>query len=139
MTKMMKDKVLEVVAAVIWQGEGSERKYLAQQRPLHYPMAGLWEFPGGKVDKGETLEQALKRELHEELEIFIQNFWFWKTIEHDYSHRFVRLHMFHVESFAGQVKCVEGQNIRWIYPHEANSLQFLEADIALVAELNKDL
>ncbi len=134
----MHKKTMDVVAAVIWQGEGSEKKYLAQQRPLHYPMGGLWEFPGGKVDKGESLEDALKRELFEELHIVITEFYFWKTILHTYPHRHVRLHLFHVQGFEGEVTCVEGQNIRWVYTHEAQELNFLEADIALVAELTKN-
>ncbi len=135
MKKSSNERVLEVVAAVIWQGSGTERKYLAQQRPLHYPMAGLWEFPGGKVDKGESLEQALERELYEELQIKITEYCFWKTVFHAYPKRPVRLHLFHVTSFEGQAQCVEGQNIRWVYPSEATELQFLEADVALVAEL----
>ncbi len=131
----MKNKVMDVVAAVIWQGEGKEKKYLAQQRPLHYPMAGLWEFPGGKVDAGESHEDALRRELFEELQIVVDKMRFWQSVEHEYPMWKVRLHLYHVDAFSGQPQCVEAQNIRFIYPHEALSLNFLEADKDLVTQL----
>ncbi len=143
----MKSTYMDVVAAVIWenteqvseQSTATGRKYLAQQRPLHYPMGGFWEFPGGKVDAGESFEEALKRELLEELQIVVQKFTFWKSLEHDYGTRKVRLHLYHVTAFTGKAQCVEGQNIRWIYPHEAQSLNFLEADKGLIGELEAGL
>ena len=82
---------IEVVGGILWRG-GS---FLAAQRPEGHPQAGFWEFPGGKVEPGESLEAALARELAEELSLSVRNPRLWRTVEHDYDFRSVRLHFFH--------------------------------------------
>ena len=83
---------IEVVGGILWRG-GS---FLAAQRPEGHPQAGFWEFPGGKVEPGESLEAALARELAEELSLSVRNPRLWRTVEHDYDFRAVRLHFFHI-------------------------------------------
>ena len=69
---------IEVVGGILWRG-GS---FLAAQRPEGHPQAGFWEFPGGKVEPGESLEAALARELAEELSLSVRNPRLWRTVEH---------------------------------------------------------
>ncbi len=122
---------LTVVAAIIWQ----ERRYLAVQRPPGVRFAGLWEFPGGKVEPGEDLEQALCRELREELAIEVRACSFWQELPYRYPNLLVRLNFFHVHGFGGEPRPMEGQVLRWLHPAAGHTLPFLEADRGVVAEL----
>ena len=110
---------------------------MAAQRPDGKPMAGYWEFPGGKVEGAERPDQALRRELAEELGIGVRQAALWRTVEHCYAERdlLVRLHFFHVTAFSGEPCPAEGQNLRWISPAEAPRLDFLPADAGLLAQL----
>lgn len=127
----MRNNVMEVVAGIIWDGD----RYLAVERPEGTRMAGRWEFPGGKIDAGETREQALVRELREELGIECAQIEFWRELRHDYVEFPVRLHFFHVREFEGNVRPMEGQRMVWVLPSEASGLDFLEADIEIVEAL----
>ena len=122
---------IEVVGGIIWRGNA----FLAAQRPEGHPQAGFWEFPGGKVEPGETLEAALARELAEELSLAVRNPVFWRTVDHDYPLRSVRLHFFHITVFSGEPVANDGQAFRWVTVEEARELPFLEADRPLLAEL----
>ena len=86
---------------------------LLSTRPEGKPYAGYWEFPGGKLEAGETVEQALRRELHEELGITIAGAAVWKVTEHDYPHALVRLHWCKVHRWSGDFEMREGQAMRW--------------------------
>jgi 8-oxo-dGTP diphosphatase len=86
---------------------------LLSTRPEGKPYAGYWEFPGGKIESGESIEQALRRELHEELGITIDAAEVWKTTEHDYPHALVRLHWCKVRAWRGEFEMREGQAMRW--------------------------
>ena len=121
---------LEVVAAVIWR----RGRYLAVQRPAGKFMAGYWEFPGGKVEPGETLEQALVRELSEELAITAVDFFYWRQKTHRYPDREVQLNFYWITTFRGTPTPQESQAMLWIKPGTGN-LPFLEADLEIVAEL----
>ncbi|WP_461210150.1 (deoxy)nucleoside triphosphate pyrophosphohydrolase [Desulfocurvus sp. DL9XJH121] len=122
---------IDVVAAVIWRGN----RFLAVRRPEGKPQAGFWEFPGGKVEPGETREQALARELHEELGLLPTTWTFWCEKRHDYGHIRVRLFFFHVHQFAGRETAREGHGLAWINAREAREYPFLEADTEIVAAL----
>jgi len=83
------------------------------QRPEGKPYAGYWEVPGGKIEKGETVFDALKRELQEELGIVIQSSEELTILEHDYPHAYVRLHVSIIRDWSGTPKGCEGQSLSW--------------------------
>lgn len=123
-----------VVGGILWR----KATFLAAQRPEGRAHAGLWEFPGGKVEPGETLEAALIRELHEELSLIVPDAHscrFWRTVTHEYPQQSVVLHFFHITDFTGEPASNEGQAFRWVTPAEARELPFLEADRPLLDDL----
>ncbi len=122
---------MRVVAGIIWQGD----RYLAVRRPEGTRHAGMWEFPGGKVEPGESLEEAMIRELAEELGITAQAPQFWREKEHTYPRGSVRLYFFHIRAFKGVPRPLEGQRLSWVTPAEALDLAFLEADLDIVVDL----
>ena len=122
---------VDVVAAVIWR----DGRYLGVRRPEGKPMAGAWEFPGGKIESGETPEAALSRELGEELGITPTSIAFFREKAHSYPHLSVRLHFFHVHAFNGELQALEGQDMEWLTPREARTRPFLDADRDVVEAL----
>jgi len=102
--------VTEVAAGVLLDSEG---RYLLGQRPAGKPYAGYWEVPGGKIESGETVFQALRRELQEELGIDIQSSEELTVLEHDYPHAYVRLHVSLIRHWVGTPKGCEGQALSW--------------------------
>jgi 8-oxo-dGTP diphosphatase len=102
--------VTEVAVGVLVQPDG---RYLLAQRPGGKPYEGYWEFPGGKLEPGETVEAALKRELHEELGIVVTECHRWHTLEHDYPHAYVRLYFCKVTRWDGEPHGREGQAFSW--------------------------
>lgn len=125
--------VLDVVAGVIWR----HGRFLAARRVEGKDMGGFWEFPGGKIESGETPEQALFRELAEELGIGVRRAEFWQCVEPGSSagDRNIRLHFFHVTAFNGEPCPREGQFICWVDPAEASRLDFLPADASVLGQL----
>jgi 8-oxo-dGTP diphosphatase len=101
---------IEVVAAVIFNERG---EFLLAQRPPGKPYAGYWEFPGGKVERGEDAATALKRELHEELGIDVTRAYPWLTRDFDYPHADVRLRFFRVHGWSGELHGRELQQFTW--------------------------
>jgi 8-oxo-dGTP diphosphatase len=91
----------------------SEDRYLLGQRPEGKPYAGYWEVPGGKVEKGETVFQALQRELQEELGIDIHSSEELTVLEHDYPHAYVRLYVSIIRNWTGTPMGCEGQALSW--------------------------
>jgi 8-oxo-dGTP diphosphatase len=102
--------VTDVAVGVLLQPDG---RFLLTSRPPGKVYAGYWEFPGGKFESGETLEQALRRELHEELGITIGAVHPWKTELVDYPHALVRLHFCKVFDWIGELQMREGQTFAW--------------------------
>jgi 8-oxo-dGTP diphosphatase len=123
--------LIHVVAGIIWR----EGQYLGVRRPEGKPHAGLWEFPGGKVEPGEDMTAAMARELLEELGIEASDLEYWKDKTHAYPGFTVRLSFFHIRDFKGVLRPLEGQGLRWLTPAEAVGLPFLEADRDIVEEL----
>ncbi len=102
---------MHVAVGVIINAQGL---VLVALRPQHTELGGFWEFPGGKVEDGETTEAALKRELAEELAIHVITAHPFLTIKHAYLHRTIILHLFKVEDFSGEPIGNEGQTVRWV-------------------------
>lgn len=102
--------VTEVAAGILLDTKG---RYLLGQRPEGKPYAGYWEVPGGKIEKGETVFEALKRELHEELGIEIQASEELTVLEHDYPHAYVRLHVSIIREWVGIPQGCENQALSW--------------------------
>lgn len=102
--------ITEVAVGVLLRPDGS---FLLTSRPPGKPYAGYWEFPGGKLEWGETVHEALCRELQEELGIIIGASESWKVELIDYPHALVRLHFCKVHAWAGLLEMREGQQFSW--------------------------
>ena len=102
--------VVQVVAAVISRADGA---ILMAQRPPGKVYEGYWEFPGGKIEPHESLEEALARELHEELGITVERAYPWITRRYNYAHAAVALNFFRVVRFRGELDAREAQAFRW--------------------------
>ena len=101
---------VDVAVGILIDPEG---RFLITSRPNGKVYAGHWEFPGGKVELGESIEAALQRELHEELGITISTAQPWKTTLHDYAHALVRLHFCKVFEWRGEFEMREAQQMTW--------------------------
>lgn len=103
-------KVVDVAVGILFQPDGA---FLLTSRPDGKPYPGYWEFPGGKLEFGETVEQALRRELLEELGIHIGAVRLWKVEMVDYPHALVRLHFCKVFAWNGVLEMREAQSFSW--------------------------
>lgn len=103
-------KPIDVAVGILMKPNGD---VLLGQRPAGKPYAGYWEFPGGKVDPGETVLDALKREFMEELGIEVVSADEWCGVEHVYEHAHVRLHFFISRAWRGEPQSLEGQAFAW--------------------------
>jgi 8-oxo-dGTP diphosphatase len=107
-------KVIEVAAAILLRKSENGTEYLLAQRPKDKVYAGYWEFPGGKVEPGETLREALVREIQEELGVTIDRAFPWLSCQFTYPHATVRLKFFHVTSWHGEVAPIEHSGFVWV-------------------------
>jgi 8-oxo-dGTP diphosphatase len=107
---MTERQPIDVAVGVLIDPQG---RFLLTSRPEGKVYAGFWEFPGGKVEAGENIEQALRRELQEELGITIAHAQPWQVTTHDYPHALVRLHFCKVFEWAGEFEMREGQQMAW--------------------------
>ena len=121
-----------VVAAALFDGAG---RVLIAQRPAGKPLAGRWEFPGGKVDAGESERQALARELREELGIEVLAARPFMRLTHAYEERDVQLSLWIVERFLGEPRSLDAQALKWVAPAQLAAEDLLEADRPFVAAL----
>jgi len=130
---MSQNPITEVVAAVLTQPDG---RVLLAQRPQGKVYAGYWEFPGGKVEAGETLEAALARELHEELGIVLTRTCRWITRVFEYPHATVRLNFFRVFGWQGEPHPHEGQVFSWQLPDAVEVTPLLPANFPILKALS---
>ena len=121
----------EVVAALIWDGE----KFLACQRPAHKARGLKWEFVGGKVEPGETKQQALIRECREELAVTVSVGAVFMDVLHEYPDLTVHLTLFHATIAAGVPQKLEHNDIRWITLAEIDQYEFCPADAVILKRL----
>lgn len=123
-------KTIEVVAAIIHQGE----KILATQRG-YGDYKGLWEFPGGKIESGETSEDAIRREIREELGVDISVEELVCTVEYDYPAFHLTMHCFWCSIAQGVPVLMEHQSARWLEKSEWESVEWLPADVEVLKVL----
>ena len=122
---------IEVAAGLIHR----EGRYLVARRKAGVHLAGYWEFPGGKKEPGESLEECLRRELFEELSICIDQPIPFQIIRHDYQDKTVELHFFRCHIETGSESPLDCTELRWVYPHEMETLQFPPADKPIITAL----
>ena len=123
----------DVVAALIWEGD----RFLACQRPANKARALLWEFVGGKVESGESLEEALIRECREELDITVEPKGVFMEVIHEYPDLTVRLTLFNAVITEGVPRALEHNDMRWITTAEIDGLDFCPADEEILERLKK--
>ncbi|MCF6337345.1 MAG: Nudix family hydrolase [Gammaproteobacteria bacterium] len=135
------ESVLHVAVAAIFDERG---RVLIARRPTHVHQGGLWEFPGGKVEPGETVREALARELREELGLDVQQARPLIRIRHDYPDKSVLLDVWRVDNFGSETLSValsiakkgrEGQPLLWVQPHELSDYDFPAANIPIVTAI----
>lgn len=124
---------MHVAVGVIFN---SEREVLIAKRPAHKYKGGLWEFPGGKVEVGETVFAALQRELNEEIGINIIYAEPWLQIQHDYQDRVVLLDTWIVTQFSGEPQGQEGQVIQWVKLADLSHFQFPDGNKVIIEKLS---
>ncbi|MET3574265.1 (deoxy)nucleoside triphosphate pyrophosphohydrolase [Bhargavaea ullalensis] len=122
---------IHVVGAVIWQNG----KILCAQRGALKTLAFKWEFPGGKVERGETPEDALKREINEEMNFKIRIGEQVEHTVHEYDFGIVHLTTYHCELENGEPTITEHVAVRWLYPSELATLDWAPADIPAIEKL----
>lgn len=125
-------KATEVAAAVIERPDGL---FLLACRPEGKPYPGYWEFPGGKIEPGESPREALVRELKEELGIEARQAWPWIVRTYAYTHATVRLHFFRVTAWNGEPQSLEGQAFAWQHPLRPDVTPMLPANGPVLAAL----
>ena len=127
----MEKQITEVVAALIWRGD----QFMICQRPAHKARGLLWEFVGGKVEPGETKEQALIRECKEELNVLLSVGDVFMDVIHKYPDLTVHLTLFNATIAEGEPQRLEHNDIQWITPSEISSYEFCPADEEILAKI----
>lgn len=124
----------EVVAALIWQGD----RFMICQRPAHKARGLLWEFAGGKLESGETMEEALIRECREELGITVNVGDIYTQVIHEYPDIVIRLTLFHCTIAEGTPRLLEHNALEWIYPRQIPEFNFCPADVDILERIRQD-
>lgn len=133
------NSITEVGLGLVIRQRNDQRELLVTRRPEATVYAGYWEFPGGKIDPGETPEQAVMRELHEELAITVRPFRPLPVVEHVYAHAHVRLHGYLCEHQAGQPTHHGVADHRWVPLDDLHALRFPEANATILTHLRHAL
>lgn len=127
--------MVEVVAALIVK----DGRFMICQRPANKKRAFLWEFVGGKVEKGESKEQALVRECREELGVTVRPGALFCEVDHDYPDISVRLSVYYADIVEGEPQKLEHEDIRWITTCEIPLYEFCPADKDILEKIKKEL
>ncbi len=128
-------KRIQVAVGIVFNDSG---KVLVGQRVVKDQYFAKWEFPGGKIEAGETVQQALKREFKEEVGIDLGASAAYMEIQHDYPDRHVNLFVHTVREFVGEVTPLEGQALQWVAIGELKYLDFLQGNQAMIEKLEQD-
>ncbi len=129
-------KTIKVVAAIICDDFQEKRKIFATARG-YGDLKGGWEFPGGKVEIGETPKQALVREIQEELNTLIQVGDLIDTIEYDYPTFHLSMDCFWAEVISGQLELKEAEAAKWLTKAQLDSVAWLPADVTLIEKIRE--
>lgn len=124
---------VQVVAALIWQDD----RFLICQRPAHKARGLLWEFVGGKVEAGETPQQALVRECQEELGITVQVGELFTELTHVYPDLTVHLMLFHAHIVQGTIQKLEHNDLQWITAAQVDRYEFCPADVEILQKIKQ--
>ena len=127
-------KRIEVAVGVVYNAMG---QVLVGQRVVQDSYFQKWEFPGGKLEQGETAEAALVREFQEEVGITLGQITLLMLVEHDYPDRHVRLHVHTIRDFQGDVQALEGQALKWVNVDELHTLDFLQGNQVILERLTE--
>ena len=130
---LVQKKPIDVVAALIWEKD----KFLICQRPASKTRGLLWEFVGGKVEPGETLQQALMRECAEELAIHVEVGKQFMQVVHQYPDMLIRLTLFHCTIPSGYPQALEHNALEWIHPSQTDNYEFCPADTDILTEIKR--
>ncbi len=125
------------IAVVVGMLRRDDAAVLLTTRPIAKPYQGFWEFPGGKVEQGEPAEQALTRELTEEIGITATAVRFAWTVSHDYPHAYVDLHFYWVDAWEGAPCPLESQQLLWVQPSDAWPYPVLPATVPLLPRIRE--
>lgn len=125
---------IAVTAAIIWQNG----RVLITKRPEGSHLEGLWEFPGGKKEEAENLEECIAREINEELGVQIKPEKFLFTVSHEYETKIVDLYIFECALVSGMPVPMEGQDMKWIKLEEISGYNFPPPDIEVIEFLRRD-
>lgn len=128
------EKITKVVAALIWDGD----RFMICQRPAHKARGLLWEFVGGKVEPGETMEAALIRECREELAVELTVGALFMQVVHTYPDITVELSLFHASICSGEPQKLEHVDIQWITPVQIPDYDFCPADTEILDRIMKE-
>ena len=127
---------MKVAVAIIFD---QEQRVLITRRPVHAAHGGMWEFPGGKLEANELPEQALIREIKEEVGIDILDYRFLTEVTHYYNAQVVNLLVFIITSYEGKPSCRESQlDLRWVSVDDLDNYQFPEANVRIIELIKKD-
>ncbi|WP_237057669.1 8-oxo-dGTP diphosphatase MutT [Microbulbifer sediminum] len=124
--------IIHVAVGVVRRNDG---RILIARRPGHLHMGGYWEFPGGKVEEGEQVGEALTRELHEEVAIRVTGLQPLTQIRHEYPEKTVLLDTWWVNGFSGDAEGLEGQEVRWVTVDELDDYRFPDANREIITAI----
>ncbi|WP_016957123.1 8-oxo-dGTP diphosphatase MutT [Catenovulum agarivorans] len=125
-------KLVHVAVAVVMQQNNGQKEVLIAKRNQHQHQGGKWEFPGGKVEQGELVTDALAREMLEECNVQVISSAPLIKIEHDYGDKKVVLDTYVIEQHTGEANGNEGQEIRWVDVNSLNQYTFPEANKSII-------
>ena len=126
--------MVDVVAALIRDGE----RFLICKRPAHKARALMWEFPGGKVEAGESPQDALIRECVEELDITLDVGGLYMQVIHEYPDILIRLSLYEAVIASGELRSKEHEALCWILPREIPDFEFCPADVDIIDRIRRE-